>query len=271
MDAQQKLEKLKSYLYDLESVAIAFSSGVDSSFLLKITHAILGDKAIAITVRSGAFPQRELKESIDFCKKEGIRQIICNIDELAIEGFANNPPNRCYLCKKEIFTQITRLANENNIKHVAEGSNVDDTGDYRPGLIAIDELGIKSPLRHAGLMKNEIRSLSRSMGLPTWDKPSFACLVSRFPYGEKMSKDKLHMIEAAEQYLLDTGYRQIRVRHHGNLARIETSEEDFKQLINNRAAIHQKLKKIGYSYISVDLLGYRTGSMNETLSQEEKV
>ena len=271
MTTQEKLEKLKFYLTELKSVAVAFSSGVDSTFLLKIAHDVLGDQAIAITAQSGAFPKRELKETIEFCQEKMIRHFILESDELSVEGFASNPPNRCYICKKELFTQIGILARKNGVKHVVEGSNVDDMGDYRPGLIAIDELGIKSPLRYAELTKQEIRDLSQQMHLPTWDKPSFACLVSRFPYGEPLTKNKLRMVEAAEQYLLDLGFRQVRVRNHENLARIETDEAGFARLCEYKESIHQKLKEIGYAYVSVDLLGYRTGSMNETLDKKDKM
>ncbi|HBG13393.1 MAG TPA: ATP-dependent sacrificial sulfur transferase LarE, partial [Clostridium sp.] len=182
MEAKQKYEKLKGYLQDLGSVAIAFSSGVDSTFLLKCAHDVLGNKVIAVTARSCSFPKRELDEAAAFCKKEGIAHIICDSEELEIDGFSKNPPNRCYLCKQELFTKIWKVAKEHGIDHVAEGSNMDDNGDYRPGLIAVAELDVKSPLRYAELSKQEIRQLSKEMELPTWNKQSFACLSSRFPY-----------------------------------------------------------------------------------------
>ncbi|GBU27519.1 adenine nucleotide alpha hydrolases [Treponema sp. R8-4-B8] len=264
----QKHEKLKQYLRELESVAIAFSSGVDSTFLLKTAHDVLGDKVIAVTARSCSFPERELKEAVSFCESENIRHIICDSEELNIEGFAQNPANRCYLCKNELFTKIWAVAREHGIENVAEGSNLDDNGDYRPGLTAVTEQGVKSPLRYARLTKEEIRFLSKNMGLPTWDKQSFACLSSRFPYGESITPEKLGMIDKAEQLLLDMGLRQVRVRHHGNLARIETDEDGFLILTDrkNRENIYTQLKQYGFTYIAVDLLGYRTGSMNETLA-----
>ena len=264
---QEKYNDLKEYIRSLESVAVAFSSGVDSTFLLKVAHDVLGNRVIAVTARSCSFPERELEEAIEFAKANGITHKLVDSEELEIEGFSQNPLNRCYLCKHELFSKMKDIATQNGFQEVVEGSNMDDLGDYRPGLTAIEELGIKSPLRYAELTKSEIRQLSKELGLPTWEKQSFACLSSRFPYGQSITPEKLKMVDEAEQMLLDLGFRQVRVRHHETLARIEIAEDQFMKIMEKeiRDQINARFKEIGFAYVSLDLSGYRTGSMNETI------
>ncbi len=268
---QEKYNQLIELLKGLKQVAVAFSGGVDSTFLLHAAKEALGSNVIAVTARSYSFPQRELKEATEYADKKEIEHIIVDSEELDIDGFSTNPKNRCYLCKSELFTKIREIANARGINAILEASNSDDNGDYRPGLIAVKELGIYSPLRQVGFTKPEIRELSKEQGLPTWNKPSFACLSSRFPYGESITKERLQMIDKAEQYLLDLGIWQVRVRFHENLARIETDEAGFTKLLNTavRSGVYEEFRKIGFTYVSLDLRGYRTGSMNETLSSFE--
>ncbi len=260
-----KYEKLTKKLKSLGSVAVAYSGGVDSTFLLKAAKDATGNNVIAVTVRSCLIPGDELCEAADFCRRENIRHIICDVNTLAIEGFADNPINRCYICKKEIFGIIKKTAAENGVNTVVEGSNLDDNGDYRPGMKAIRELGVLSPLQTAGFTKREIRDMSEKLGLPTWNKPSFACLASRFVYGEKITEEKLRRVENAEQLLRGAGFRQFRVRVHGELARIEVLPEDFQKLLNIREQLYGNIKSLGFSYVTMDLQGYRTGSMNEVI------
>ena len=271
MNSEMKFEKLKALLKSYGSAAIAFSGGVDSTFLLHTAREVLKEQAVAVTVHMASFPKREMEEAAAFCQKENIRQIRFEINEMEIEGFCANPPDRCYHCKKEIFRNIREIARENKLQEVAEGSNMDDTGDYRPGMDAIAELGIRSPLKEAGFTKEEIRILSKKMGLPTWEKPSFACLASRIPYGDSITKEKLQRIEAAEDFLAEKGFRQLRVRVHGDLARIELLPEDISRMMEPdlRMETERCFRQLGFSYTTMDLKGYRTGSMNEVLKGEK--
>jgi uncharacterized protein len=270
---QEKFQLLKDNMKKRGSAAIAFSGGVDSTFLVKVAHEVLGDKLIAVTATSSTYPERELKEAIKYAEDMGVKHLIISSEELDIEGFASNPKNRCYYCKKELFTKIKDVAKEHGVEYVFDGSNFDDTGDYRPGMQAARELEVVSPLKEAQLTKDDIRELSKELGLPTWNKPSFACLSSRFPYGKKITIPKLKMVEEAEQFLLDMGLRQVRVRHHGEIARIEVSPEERVKFFDVEVMdkIGDKFKKIGFAYVTLDILGYRTGSMNEVLSAEDKI
>ena len=267
MTIHDKYRVLQENLKALGSVAVAFSSGVDSTFLLKAAQEALGDKVIAVTASSCSFPKRELEEAKAFCEKNGIRQIIVESEELDIDGFRQNPKNRCYLCKHELFEKIWEIARKEGLNAVAEGSNMDDNGDYRPGLQAVAELGVKSPLRHSELYKEDIRALSKDLDLPTWEKQSFACLSSRFVYGETITKEKLGMVDKAEQLLLDLGFHQLRVRIHGTLARIEVLPDELQKVLENRNQIVKAFKEYGFTYVTMDLQGYRMGSMNETLKK----
>lgn len=267
MGLAEKSEKLVVLFKDMESVVVAFSGGLDSTFLLKVAHDVLGDGVFAITARSTTYPQREFDATVDFTRKLGIRHVVIVSEELDIDGFSANPANRCYYCKKELFGKLWEEARRLGAGFVADGSNVDDISDYRPGAQAQRELGVVSPLREAGFTKADIRRASKAMGLTTWDKPAFACLASRIPYGQEITAEKLGMVDRAEEYLMEAGFRQVRVRHHGDIARIEVSAEERKKLLEGTLMddIHTKLKDIGFKYITMDLKGYRTGSMNEVL------
>lgn len=260
-----KLESLMEILKPLESVLIAYSGGVDSTFLAKVAFDVLGDNALAVTISSEIHPRWESEEAQEIAKEIGIKHEVIVSEALSIPGFSDNPADRCYYCKKEVLTKLREIARERGFKHVVEGSNFSDLVDHRPGMQAVDEMGVRSPLKEAKLTKADIRELSKRFGLTTWNKPSLACLASRFPYGTKITREKLAAVDEAEMFLRSLGIRQLRVRHHDQIARIEVVEEDMEILLQNREQIVKKLRDIGYNYVTMDLHGYRTGSMNEVL------
>jgi pyridinium-3,5-biscarboxylic acid mononucleotide sulfurtransferase len=265
-----KLENLKTIIKNTGGAVVAFSGGVDSTLLLKVAHDILGEKVLAITANSETYPKRELEAAKAFALSLGIRHIVIETLELEIDGFADNPPDRCYYCKHELFSKLTEIAKANGMEYVFDGSNYDDRNDHRPGMRAAKQLGVVSPLKQAGMTKDDIREISKEFGLSTWNKPSFACLSSRFPYGTKITPEKLVVIGEAEDFIRDLGFTELRVRHHDNIARIEIGKADLERIIPYADKIVEKVKSLGFLYVTLDLAGFKTGSMNYTLSEDEK-
>jgi pyridinium-3,5-biscarboxylic acid mononucleotide sulfurtransferase len=264
---EEKISKLKNYLGSIDSAVIAFSGGADSTFLLKIASNILKDKVIAITAKSPTFTQSELKDSKAIARQLKVKQVIIETNELSNESFTANDKKRCYYCKNELMGLISQYAKKNNFGYIFDGSNYEDTNDYRPGARAVKEWGVISPLKEAGLTKVEIRTASKELGLSTWDKPAAACLASRVPYGTKITEDLLQKISDAESVIKKLGFRQVRVRHHGNIARIELPVQDIQKILGDKIknTVISSLKKLGYVYITLDIEGYTTGSMNKIL------
>ncbi len=266
-DVASKYERLKSICRDLGSALVAFSAGVDSTLLLKVCADELADRAVAVTAVSESYPSHELAQAKRLARDVGCRLILVETHELQDEHYASNPTNRCFYCKQELFTTIFPVAQREGLATVVYGANLDDTGDYRPGMQAAKAMGARAPLLEAEMGKPEIRAVSRMLGLETWDKPAFACLSSRIPYGERVTEEKLQQIDAAEVSLVGEGFRQVRVRHHGEVARIEVPPVDLPRFFEGgrNERVVRRLKEIGFRYVTLDLQGYRSGSLNESL------
>lgn len=264
---EEKFNRLKDIIKEMGSLLVAYSGGVDSSFLLKAASDILGNRVVAVTAASPTYPLREIESAKELAELLGVKHILITSNELDIPGFSSNPTNRCYFCKNELFQKLKEKASELGLNHVADGSNYDDTKDFRPGRDAARELGIRSPLIEAELTKAEIRALAKGLNLPNWDKPSFACLSSRFPYGTEITAMRLRQIENCENIIREMGFRQFRVRYHNEIARIEVDRNELKRFYNDKIMdyIIEGFKANGFVYITLDLEGYRTGSMNQPL------
>ena len=265
-----KMENLKDKLRRMGRVVIAFSGGVDSTFLVKVAYEVLGKNVIAVTAASSTYPKTEFEEAKRLARLIGVRHIIVNSEETEVENFKQNPPNRCYYCKKELFSKLKEIAKKEKINYVLDGTNYDDLTDFRPGMKALRELNIISPLKDAKLTKEDIRNLSKLMNLDTWDKPACACLASRFPYGIRITKERLDRVEKAEAVIRNLGIRQLRVRYHNEIARIEVNKKDMQLLLEHSDSIVKKFKELGFIYVTLDMEGYRTGSLNEVLRNEGK-
>jgi len=261
----ERIKRLKESLSGLESVVVAFSGGVDSTLLLKMSCDVMGDRVLAVTADSPIHPAQEMDSAVRTAGSLRVKHIVVHTQELQDSRFTANTPDRCYHCKKALFQALKEIAAAQGFLNIVEGSNADDLDDYRPGAKAAGEMGVRRPLQEAGLTKAEIRAISKDLGLPTWDKPSLACLASRIPYGNPVTLEALASIDAAEAFIRSLGIAQVRVRHHGQTARIEVDPEDLEKLARgtNRLCVVNQLRGLGYVYVTLDLAGYRTGSMNE--------
>jgi uncharacterized protein len=267
MVISEKIEILQKGLQDMKRVVVAFSGGVDSSLLLKIAHDMLGENAIAATAISASLPKTELQEAHEIANWIGASFIALDSQETQDPRYLANAPDRCYFCKTEVYGLLVKFANKNGFNHVLDGTNADDIGDHRPGRQAAREHGVRSPLLEAGLTKEEIREFARQVGLPNWDKPAAACLSSRIPYGMMITLEKLSQVEQAELYLHNLGFRQLRVRHHDQVARIEIDPKDFNLLLEQRDKITSEFRKIGFAFITLDINGFQSGSLNTVLTR----
>jgi len=269
----EKEEQLKSNLKSMRSILVAFSGGVDSTLVLALAQSVLGDNVLAVTAQSPSLPNRELSATVQLASQIGVEHLIIQTDEMSSPNYKKNPVDRCYYCKSELYGKLEKIAEDRNFNHIVNGINLDDMGDHRPGIGAAHEADVKSPLCDAEFSKQDVRDLSLKLGLSTWDKPAMACLSSRIPYGQEVTETKLSMIERAEDVLLAMGFKQLRVRHHGDIARIEFSKEDISRFFSEDLAdvVQKKFTDIGFGFTTVDIAGYKSGRLNESIDQKTKV